>query len=76
MLTIKGNSNPVSFDAQVDQSEKRFTAAGKITIDRTKFGIKFRSGNFFKDLGDTLIYNNFDLNVSITGEAVKETVLL
>lgn len=76
VLTIKGNSNPVNFDAQVEQSENRVTASGKITIDRTKFGIRYRSGNFFKDLGDTLVYNNFDLNVTIVAEAVKESVPL
>jgi hypothetical protein len=29
----------------------------------------FRSGNFFKDLGDTLIYNDFELDVSVTAKA-------
>jgi hypothetical protein len=38
-------------------------------IDRTKYEMKFRSGNFFKDLGDTLIYDDFELNVSITAKA-------
>ena len=40
-----------------------------MVIDRTQFDIKFRSGNFFKDLGDTLIYNDFELNVNITAKA-------
>jgi hypothetical protein len=31
--------------------------------------MKFRSGNFFKDLGDNLIYNDFDLNVKVTAKA-------
>jgi hypothetical protein len=38
-------------------------------VDRTLYGIKFRSGNFFKNLGDTLIYNDFDLNVTLTAKA-------
>jgi hypothetical protein len=37
--------------------------------------MKFRSGNFFKDLGDTLIYNDFELNVSITAKAIAEPVM-
>jgi hypothetical protein len=48
------------------------TASGKITVDRTRFGIKFRSGNFFLHLGDNLIYNNFDLNVHLTARAVAQ----
>jgi polyisoprenoid-binding protein YceI len=68
-LTIKGITNSVEFDAHVDNAGDTITASGKIVIDRTKYEMKFRSGNFFKDLGDTLIYNDFDLNVKITAKA-------
>jgi len=68
-LTIKGITHPIGFDVAVNVNGNQLTAAGKLVIDRTKYGIKFRSGNFFKDLGDTLIYNDFELNVSITAKA-------
>jgi polyisoprenoid-binding protein YceI len=68
-LTIKDITHPVSFDAAVNINGDVLIASGKLVIDRTKYGIKFRSGNFFKDLGDTLIYNDFELNVSITAKA-------
>jgi polyisoprenoid-binding protein YceI len=68
-LTIKGITHPISFDANVSVSGDTLTASGKIVIDRTKYGIKFRSGNFFTNLGDTLIYNDFDLNVNIIAKA-------
>ena len=68
-LSIKGISKPASFEANVQISGDTLTAAGLIVIDRTKYGIKFRSGNFFLNLGDTLIYNDFDLNVNITASA-------
>ena len=68
-LTIKGITRPVSFDAAVNVDGDTLIATGKLTIDRTKYEMKFRSGNFFKDLGDTLIYNDFELNVSITAKA-------
>ena len=74
-LTIKGITHSVGFDAEVDIHDGSLTAGGKITIDRTKFGIRFRSGNFFQNLGDTLIYNDFELNVSLTAKAVEEPVL-
>ncbi|SEW33027.1 YceI family protein [Chitinophaga arvensicola] len=67
-LTIKGITHPVGFDADVQANGDLLTATGKLIIDRTRYGIKFRSGNFFKDLGDTLIYNDFELNVSITAK--------
>jgi polyisoprenoid-binding protein YceI len=68
-LTIKGITAPAEFDVTVDISGSTIKASGKLTVDRTLYGMKFRSGNFFKDLGDTLIYNDFDLHVSITATA-------
>ena len=68
-LTIKGITHPIGFDASINIGENILNASGVIVVDRTKYGIKFRSGNFFKNLGDTLIYNDFDLNVNITAKA-------
>jgi polyisoprenoid-binding protein YceI len=68
-LTIKGITHPAAFDATVNVNGDILIATGKLVIDRTKYGMKFRSGNFFKDLGDTLIYNDFELNISITAKA-------
>ena len=74
-LTIKGIMHPVGFDVMVNIKDNVLTATAKLVIDRTKYGMRFRSGNFFKDLGDTLIYNDFELNVSITAKAATEAVL-
>jgi len=65
-LTIKGITHPITFDATINAIEDRITLAGKMIIDRTKYGIKFRSGNFFVNLGDTLIYNDFQLIFHLT----------
>jgi polyisoprenoid-binding protein YceI len=67
-LTVRGIQRTIGFDAEIHVTEDMLTAIGKMIIDRTQFGIKFRSGNFFKDLGDTLIYNDFELNVNITAK--------
>ena len=69
-LTIKSITQPIGFDVAVNINGNTIVASAKLVIDRTKYEMKFRSGNFFKDLGDTLIYNNFDLNVSIIAKAV------
>lgn len=71
-LTIKGITAPVSFDITADIGGGIVKATGKIIVDRTNYGMKFRSGNFFKDLGDNLIYNEFDLNVNITAKAAVQ----
>jgi len=71
-LTIKGITHAVSFDAAINITDEVVVLSGKITIDRTKYGMKFRSGNFFLNLGDTLIYNDFDLTVHITAQRLNE----
>lgn len=68
-LTIKGITHPVNFDVTINVNGDLLTSTGNLLVDRTKYAMKFRSGNFFKDLGDTLIYNEFELNVSITAKA-------
>jgi polyisoprenoid-binding protein YceI len=68
-LTIKGITNEVSFPATVVISGKKLNATAKITIDRTKYDIKFRSKNFFENLGDKVIYDEFNLNVALVANA-------
>ena len=67
-LTIKDITHPAVFDVAVNVKDDQLTATGKLVIDRTKYEMKFRSGNFFKDLGDTLIYNDFELYISVTAK--------
>jgi polyisoprenoid-binding protein YceI len=69
-LTIKGITHPIGFDIALNNNGDILIASGKLVIDRTKYEMKFRSGSFFKNLGDTLIYNDFELNVSVTAKAV------
>lgn len=68
-LTIKGITNDVSFPATVTVAGKKLTANAKITVDRTKYDIKFRSKNFFENLGDKVIYDDFDINVNLNAIA-------
>ncbi|MBS7254116.1 YceI family protein [Flavobacterium branchiicola] len=68
-LTIKGITHPAGFEVALQNNRDTIALAGKLIIDRTLYDIRFRSGNFFKDLGDTLIYNDFELDFDITAEA-------
>ena len=71
-LTIKGITNEVSFPATINVKGTELTAAAKVIVDRTKYGIKYGSGSFFDNLGDKAIDNNFELDVNLVamGEAV------
>ena len=44
-LTIKGITNPITFDITLNSS----TATTKLIVDRTKYGIEYKSGSFFEN---------------------------
>lgn len=69
-LTIKDITHPAGFEVSLQKDPNVISLSGKLIIDRTFYDIRFRSGNFFKDLGDTLIYNDFELDFTINAEAV------
>ena len=60
-MTIKDVTAPVSFVLTM----KGNTATTSLKIDRTKYGIKFKSKNFFENLGDNVIDDEFDLTVNL-----------
>ena len=60
-FTIKGKTNPASFDLTVADG----TAKAKVVIDRTKYDIRYGSNSFFDNLGDKAIYNEFKLDVTL-----------
>jgi polyisoprenoid-binding protein YceI len=70
VLTIKAITHSIEFEATIDSVQgDTLRASATLIIDRTKYEMKFRSGNFFKDLGDTLIYNDFVLTVHLSAKA-------
>lgn len=60
-MTIKDITNSIKFDITVNKNN----ATAALVIDRTKYGIKFKSKNFFEGLGDNVIYDDFDLAVDL-----------
>ena len=61
VLTIKGISHPISFVLSVDNK----VATSKLTFDRSKYDVRFRSGTFFENLGDKLILDDIELEVEL-----------
>ena len=62
-MTIKGISKPISFPANVQVKGGRVAAVADVKIDRTKYGIKYGSGQFFDGLGDKMIDDEFLLHI-------------
>tara|TARA_B100000886_G_scaffold337077_1_gene297086 strand:+ start:1005 stop:1160 length:156 start_codon:yes stop_codon:yes gene_type:complete len=40
-------------------------ATAMLTIDRSEFNVRYGSGSFFDNLGDNLIYDDFNLEINI-----------
>ena len=70
-LTIKGITNQIQFPAQIDITGADVKAAAKITIDRTKWKIVYKSKTIFSSLGDKFIYDDVTFNVNLVLHASK-----
>ncbi len=64
-LKIKGITNEVTFPAVITKDAANLTAIAAFKINRTKYDIKYRSGNFFENLGDKAISDDFEVDVNI-----------
>ncbi len=64
-LTIKGVTQPIEFKAVISSTPEGYKIWANITIDRTKFGLKYGSGSFFDNLGDKTIYDEFYVNINL-----------
>ncbi len=70
-LTIKGATNEVQFPIHFGKDNNRLVLVGEFELDRTKWGIKYGSGQFFQDLGDKIISDQ----VEIKFQAVADKAL-
>ena len=60
-ITIKATTEPISFDLTMNGN----SATTTVTIDRSKFDVRYGSGSFFDNLGDKTIYDDFSLEVNL-----------
>ena len=67
-LTIKDKTHNVEIPFK--QKDNAYT--GTLTFDRTKYGMIYGSGNFFKGLGDKMIYNDVTLDFTVNVKKDKK----
>jgi polyisoprenoid-binding protein YceI len=67
-LTIKGITNQLSFPALVSVKNGVASAKADVTIDRTKYDVRYRSASFFENLGDKAIYDDFVVTLDVTAK--------
>ena len=61
VIEIKGIKKEINFNADIQNG----LAKADIVIDRSEFDVRYGSGSFFDNLGDNVIYDEFNLSVAI-----------
>jgi polyisoprenoid-binding protein YceI len=64
-LTIKGITNPIEFKAASQKKDDGLWFYANITVDRTKYDIKWGSGTFYDNLGDKTVFDEFKVRVNL-----------
>jgi len=68
-LTMIGKTNPIEFPVKFTMDKGVATGEALVKIDRTKWGLKYGSGNFFKELAaDKIISDEFELNLKLVAK--------
>lgn len=64
-MTIKGQTHPVEYITMLDKNGSKFTAESTFEIDRSKYDVRYGSKSFFDNLGDKVIYDDFEISFEI-----------
>ncbi len=67
-LTIKGVTRPVTFPAKMEVKDGIVKANGKLIIDRTDWGIRYRSGKFYDIAADEIVSDDMEFYMNIVAK--------
>ena len=64
-LTIKEITQIITFPASVSIENGIATSKATVSVDRSKFDVRYGSKSFFDNLGDKVIHDEFQLDITI-----------
>lgn len=67
-LTIKEKTEQINFPAIINLTDNTLQSKATITIDRSKFDVRFGSETFFGELGDKAISDDFRISFDVTAK--------
>ena len=70
-LTLKGTTKNITFPATVGVEGDMMKASAAFKINRADFNVRYGSGSFFDNLGDDLINDDVDIEVTISANAAE-----
>ena len=68
ILNMKGIAQTITFPATIKVMDGTVQASGKLTIDRTKWGVRYKSKSFVFDMADDLLSDDISFDVKIVGK--------
>jgi len=67
-LTIKGITHPITFPAKIEIKDGIVKMNSKLVIDRTKWGIRYKSGKFYDLLADQTMSDSIEFHIKIVAK--------
>ncbi len=67
-LTMKGITKPIEFPAVTVMEGESLVTTADITVDRTMWDVRFGSDNFFDNLGNNVIDDEFVLSINVVSK--------
>jgi polyisoprenoid-binding protein YceI len=67
-LNIKGITQAITFPAKIEVRNGVAKANGKVTIDRTQWGIRYKSGTFYDNLADEAVSDDVEFEMKIVAK--------
>ncbi len=64
-LTIKDKTNEEGFVIKLKTENEKISGEGIITIDRSKYNVRYGSKSFFANIGDKMIHDTFTVKFHI-----------
>lgn len=69
-LTVKGITKSITFPVNlVEEGQTLTMKSDSFMVDRTAFGIQYKSKNFFKDIKDKFINDEFEMSFNVVLQA-------
>lgn len=70
-MTIKSTTKTIEFPITVYMENESIFIKGEVVLDRAQFDVRYGSTNFFNDLGDKAINNNFKLELNLVANKIN-----
>ncbi len=64
-LTIKGVTQPILFSGSIEAISGQTIFKSQVSINRTRWNIKYGSGSFYDNLGDDVISDDIEFDIEI-----------